>query len=117
MNKLIFGCVVLLLSMANVFAGEESGHLSTSNLASQSVGKTANAMNATDSPVVDSESVAATQPSQVAIDSSVSSTPVKFYHHYPQVRSSARPTKGFFSNIMELERKKNAWLKRTFLGM
>ncbi|HBJ34640.1 MAG TPA: hypothetical protein DDZ51_07735 [Planctomycetaceae bacterium] len=37
------------------------------------------------------------------------------HHHYsaPQRRSSRG---GVFSELMELERRKNAWLKRTFLG-
>lgn len=33
---------------------------------------------------------------------------------YPVVRRPARPT--FFQRVMELERRKNAWLMRTFLG-
>ena len=37
-------------------------------------------------------------------------------HHQPMV-VSRRSGQGFFSNLMELERRKNAWLKRTFLGM
>lgn len=117
MNKITFGCVVLLLSMGNVFAGDASGHPNTSDSVSQSAGDTANPLSAANSTVVGSESVAAIQPSQVAIDASVSSTPVKSYYHHPQHRSSARSAKGFFSNLIELERKKNAWLKRTFLGM
>lgn len=118
MDKLIFGCVILLLSVTKVFAADDANQ-STSILdsVSQSVGKTANAMSAVESTVLDSGSVAAIQPSQVAIDTSVSATPVKSYYHYPQARSSARSTKGFFSNLLELERKKNAWLKRTFLGI
>jgi hypothetical protein len=35
------------------------------------------------------------------------------YHSAPQRRSSKG---GLFSELMELERRKNAWLKRTFLG-
>ena len=37
-------------------------------------------------------------------------------HSHPTV-VSRRSTPSFFSNLMELERRKNAWLKRTFLGM
>lgn len=38
--------------------------------------------------------------------------------HYPQpVVRARRSSGGFFSNLMELERRKNAWLKRTFLGI
>ncbi len=36
---------------------------------------------------------------------------------YPAYRQAPRHSAGFFSNLMELERRKNAWLKRTFLGM
>jgi len=36
---------------------------------------------------------------------------------YPAYRQAPRNSAGFFSNLMELERRKNAWLKRTFLGM
>ncbi len=42
--------------------------------------------------------------------------PIRHQHHHysaPQRRSSRG---GVFSELMELERRKNAWLKRTFLG-
>jgi hypothetical protein len=41
--------------------------------------------------------------------------PVRHHHHYsaPQRRSSRG---GLFSELIELERRKNAWLKRTFFG-
>ena len=39
-------------------------------------------------------------------------------HGYVQPRPVVRGTRGagFFSNLMELERRKNAWLRRTFFG-
>jgi hypothetical protein len=118
MNKLILGCVILLLSVAEVFAADDANQSTTIlDSVSQAVGKTANAMSAAESTTLDSGSVAASQPPQVATDASVSATSAKSYYHYPQARSSARSTKGFFSSLLELERKKNAWLKRTFLGM
>ena len=43
----------------------------------------------------------------------VQGTPM--YRNSRTVRSSSRRG-GFFSNLMDLERRKNAWLKRTFLG-
>lgn len=40
--------------------------------------------------------------------------PAKAQHVH---RVAARPAKqSFFQRVMELERRKNAWLKRTFLG-
>lgn len=79
--------------------------------------------------------VAEVQPSEVIVDSSVQPVPMaddampqaqgeivyeapirhQHHHHYsaPQRRSSRG---GVFSELMELERRKNAWLKRTFLG-
>ena len=37
-------------------------------------------------------------------------------NNYRGSRVSQRSNGGFFSNLMELERRKNAWLRATFLG-
>lgn len=117
MKKLIIGCLITILSMANTFAGDDARQSSTSDPVLQSVEKSSNPVVADESTAVYSNKVAAIQPDQNVLDASASPTPTKSYYHYPQVRSSSRSTKGLFSNLMELERKKNAWLKRTFLGM
>lgn len=44
--------------------------------------------------------------------SSAPSVPVRHIYRAPRV--AAKPT--FFQRVMELERRKNAWLMRTFLG-
>jgi len=48
-------------------------------------------------------------------EEAVYEAPIRHHHHYsaPQRRSSRG---GVFSELIELERRKNAWLKRTFLG-
>jgi len=42
--------------------------------------------------------------------------PTHAAHPARSVSNSQRNSGGIFSNMMELERRKNAWLKRTFLG-
>jgi len=58
-------------------------------------------------PITSNESaVMATEGAQAA--------PVKQHRHH--AAPSRRSSGGVFSELMELERRKNAWLKRTFLG-
>jgi len=59
------------------------------------------------------QSIASDESAVIASETSPAA-PVKYHRHYsaPSQRSSG----GVFSELIELERRKNAWLKRTFLG-
>jgi len=48
--------------------------------------------------------------------SSAKSVPVQAVSSGTVYSAAPRPKQTFFGKVMELERRKNAWLRRTFLG-
>jgi hypothetical protein len=48
--------------------------------------------------------------------SSAKSVPVQAVSSRTVYSAAPRPKQTFFGKVMELERRKNAWLRRTFLG-
>lgn len=59
--------------------------------------------------------VQAQDPAPIVSSAPISSPVVIQSSRYPAVRSAA-PSRGLVDQVMELERRKNAWLRRTFLG-
>ncbi|KAA5541092.1 hypothetical protein FYK55_19560 [Roseiconus nitratireducens] len=62
-----------------------------------------------EAPITDSTVVHADGQAEQHVHQHVHRQPVRYYRA-PQKQS-------FFDKLMDMERKKNAWLKRTFLGM
>lgn len=128
MLKFLIPCAVAVLSVSQVFAFDDAVPAVSEAAAPVSV-LTEDAGEAVESagevaPQLDiapvAEADAAHQSEAAIVDPStvqvVQGSP-GVVRVYPAYRQAPRNSGGFFSNLMELERRKNAWLKRTFLGM
>lgn len=128
MLKILIPCAVAVLSVSQVFAFDDAAPASNEAANPVSV-LTEDAGGAVASegevaPHLDSApgaDAAAVPQSEAAIVESSTAPVVQgnpaVVRVYPAYRQAPRNSGGFFSNLMELERRKNAWLKRTFLGM
>lgn len=119
MLKFLIPCAMAVLSVSQVFAFDDSAPAANGAAAPVSVLEAGAGVDAA-ATQLDIAPVAAPHSEAVIVDPSTSpviqgnSGAVRVY---PAYRQASRNSGGFFSNLMELERRKNAWLKRTFLGM
>lgn len=123
MLKFLIPCAMAVLSVSQVFAFDDAAPVASEAAAPVSVlaedaGVDAAAPQLDIAPVADPAAV----PHSEAVIVDPSTSPVVqgnagSVRVYPAYRQASRNSGGFFSNLMELERRKNAWLKRTFLGM
>lgn len=125
MLKFLIPCAVAVLSVSQVFAfdnaipatGEVTEPVSVlTEDAGDAVVSEGEVVPQLDiAPVIDA--AAAPYSEAVIVDPSTVQGNPGVVRVYPAYRQAPRHSAGFFSNLMELERRKNAWLKRTFLGM